>query len=384
MENMENTNNYIILDIGSGYCKAGFSGDAEPQIIIPTVVGHPKGLDSENIDDANNLVFGQEALDNKNKLNIVRPVQKGIVTDWENLTYFLDNLFKNELKIDPKKYGMFFTDTPLTPNSHREKLTELMFEKFQIPNIFLNNRAICTMWGANKEGGFVVDSGYDISMVVPNMFRLPYQEAIKTLDVGGRDINEYIEKLLIKNGVNPSLLTDSEINKFKEKYCYIAENSTNEEKEKKDIEMIYELPDKTKITIKDERFLPPEINFHPELIGKKFGGLAQIFCLSMYENDHYYENDHFYKQTPDGTVVLAGGNTLLPNFAERLTKEIQKYYGGKFKNRIEEMFVIPQRKYIQWIGASIFSLLHLFNRLCTTYEDYLENGASIINKNFFY
>ena len=38
MENVENTNNYIILDIGSGYCKAGFSGDAEPQIIIPTVL----------------------------------------------------------------------------------------------------------------------------------------------------------------------------------------------------------------------------------------------------------------------------------------------------------------------------------------------------------
>jgi actin beta/gamma 1 len=373
-------NNFIILDIGSGYCKAGFSGDAEPKIITPTVVGHPKNSDSENVDDTNNLIFGQEALNKKNELNLIHPVQKGIITDWENLAYFLDNLFKNYLQIDPKNYGMFITETPLTSESNRKKLVDLMFDTFQIPSIFINNGAILSLYGACKFSGFVIDSGYEFSEIVPLRNRFPFNDTIKKLDLGGNTINEYLEKLLIKNGVNPSYLNENEINKIKEQYCYVSQNNTKEEKEKNNInniEITYELPDKSKIKINEERFLAPEINFHPELIGKEFGGLAQIFCNSM------YEVDNCTKQQFDGTIVLSGGNTLFPNFAERLTKEIKQYYGGKFKNRIE-MVVVPQRKYIQWIGASIFSIMNIFNGLCTSNQEYLENGASIVNKKCFY
>ncbi len=33
----------IVIDNGSGFCKAGLSGDDVPRCSIPTVVGRPKG-----------------------------------------------------------------------------------------------------------------------------------------------------------------------------------------------------------------------------------------------------------------------------------------------------------------------------------------------------
>jgi len=370
-------NNFIILDIGSGYCKAGFSTDEEPKIVTPTIIGHPKGIESENTDDNTNLFFGQNALNKKNLVKIEHPIQKGIITNWKDLDFFLENLFKNELKIEPKNYGILITENSLTSKSDREKLVELMFDKFQISQIYINNGAILSLYAAYKFSGFVLDSGYDFSEIVPIKNGFPFKTTIKRINIGGNDINEYLKKLLIKNDVNISLLNESEINDIKEKYCYIAENNTNKEKEKNNNEIIYELPDKTKIKIKDERFLAPELNFHPEIIGKEFGGLAQIFCNCMYEVENYT------KQNFDGTIVLSGGNTLFPNFSDRLSKEIKQYYGGKYKDRFE-IIEIPERKYIQWKGGSIFSNISIFNGLCTTKQEYNENGAKIIHKKCFY
>ena len=374
---MEN-NNFIILDIGSGYCKAGFSGEIEPKIITPTIIGHQKSIESENIDDNTSLIFSENALEKSNILNIEHPIKKGSIKNWNDLNLFLDNLFKNELKIDCKNYGILITETSSTSKLEREKLVELLFDNYQFSQIYINNGAILSLYGACKFSGFVLDSGFDYSEIVPIRNGFPFKNCIKKINIGGNDINEYLKKLLIKNNNNNNIsLNEIDINNIKEKYCFIAENNTNIEKEKNHNEIIYELPDKSKIKIKDEIFLAPELNFHPEMIEKEFGGLAQIFCSCMYDVDNYT------KQKFDGTLVLSGGNTLFQNFTERLSKEIKNYYGGKFKDRFE-IVEIPERKFIQWIGGSIFSIMSIFNGLCTTKQEYNENGAKIIHKKCFY
>ena len=32
----------VVIDSGSGTCKAGFAGDDQPKAVIPSIVGHPK------------------------------------------------------------------------------------------------------------------------------------------------------------------------------------------------------------------------------------------------------------------------------------------------------------------------------------------------------
>ena len=39
---MEEVKHHIVIDNGTGYCRAGFSGEEGPRVVFPTCVGYPK------------------------------------------------------------------------------------------------------------------------------------------------------------------------------------------------------------------------------------------------------------------------------------------------------------------------------------------------------
>ena len=379
MESIPKDSKYIILDCGSGFTKAGFSGYGEPVIITPTVVGYPKTEDEGKIDDSTKLYFGQKALDNKKDLNIIYPIQRGRITDWDSMNLFLENLFKNELKIDTKDFGITFHEKLPENKEARKKLAELFFEHFQVPKLYINNSYTLCTYGVHYYSGFVIDSGYDFTAIVPVDVDFPYTNCMKIVNVDGKDISNYLEKLLLKKGYDN--LSYNDIENIKKKCCYIQkknyEKKKDEKQEEKVEEIIYELPDKKQIKLEEECFMAPEILFHPELIKKEYGGIENAFCHSMYETDRETESK------VNGTVILSGGNTLFRNFQERLTYEIQTEFGGEYKNRIN-IPDIPYKDTIQWIGTSIFSLCDIFDSLSTSKKEYEEEGPSAMDCRIFY
>ena len=86
----------VIIDCGSGKCKAGISGKIEPMVEIPTVVCHPQSNDMVIKDDESNLLFGTKALEAENGI-LNQPIKNMKITDWDDFELFLGNLFKNEL-----------------------------------------------------------------------------------------------------------------------------------------------------------------------------------------------------------------------------------------------------------------------------------------------
>ena len=78
-------------------------------------------------------------------------------------------------------------------------------------------------------------------------------------------------------------------------------------------------------------------------------------------------------------VVLAGGNTLLPGFRERLARDASleetdpNYWGWGFDN--SEF----SRKEAVWIGGSIFASLSTLKDISVSREDYLEKGSHVVN-----
>ena len=197
--------NCLIIDCGSGYCKAGYSGYMNPAVTIPTVVWHPQSNNMITKDDESSLLFGNKAMEAENGV-LIRPVQKRKIIEWDDYELFLNNLFINELKIKTEENGIFITEAPLTLKSSRERLTELLFEKFDIPFIFITNGAVLTSYGAFKYSTFVLDCGYDSSTVIPVDNGYPYSSCIKTIDVGGMDISEYLIKKLIKKGYDERII----------------------------------------------------------------------------------------------------------------------------------------------------------------------------------
>lgn len=364
---MEGQRQYVIIDNGSGFCKAGFSGGLEPKVVIPSVVGHPKvtGIESPEL----NSYFGQNALDNSQILHITRPVQSGIVTDWKEMTLFWSNLYENELNIDSSQYGVIMPEKQLTPKFIREKMTELFFETFQVPSIFITSGAVLALYGAGKFSGIVVDSGYDATFFVPISNGFPFSSAIKKLNFGGQDITDYFQQLLKQKGYN----SIPNVNYLKEQYCYVSKSPETEIAN----EISYTLPDKTIIKLKDECFHATELLFHPEYFGKELGGIARKLCESIYLADHYI------KKEIEGNIVLTGGNTMFPGFAERFSSEILQVANGLYKNRAN-VIAIPERKYVTWIGASIATHMPIFSGLQTTRKEYDEYGPSIVHNKCFY
>ena len=363
----------LIVDCGSGYCKAGYSGYIEPTVLIPTAVWHPQSNNMITTDDQSSLRFGYKALEEENGV-LIHPIQKSKIIEWDDYELFLNNLFKNELIIKTEEYGIFMTEPPLTLKSSRERLTEILFEKFNAPFIFITNGAVLSSYGAFKYSGFVLDCGYDSSTVVPVSNGYPYSSCIQTIDVGGKDVSEFLLKMLVKKGYDEKKIKNN-IKYIKEKYCYV-ENENNS-KNNKEITK-FNLPDGTEINLDKEKYLCSEILFHPEMINKTVGGIANTLCSSISAIDHFTKNEF------DGNnLIIAGGSTLFDGFSERLKVEIGKYYGGKYKDRMN-IITIKERNNLQWIGASTFSLMQIFKGLCTTKEEYNNYGPTAVHNKCFY
>lgn len=125
-------NKAIIIDNGSGLIKAGYSGDEEPRAVFPTVFGIPRSTGRYPKD-----YYVGEAWIKRAILAIKLPVKHGIITDWDMMSKIWHHTFYNELSVDPSDHPVLLTETSMNPKENRERMIELMFEKFNVPSFCL-------------------------------------------------------------------------------------------------------------------------------------------------------------------------------------------------------------------------------------------------------
>ena len=123
---------HIVVDNGSGSIKAGFAGEDEPTIITPTVIGRSRHRTS-NIDHPNDEFFiGSTAIARKEVLSIHRPIEHGIVTNWDEMEMIWHYIFQNELRIESRDRRFIISEAPLNPKANREKIAQVLFERFNV------------------------------------------------------------------------------------------------------------------------------------------------------------------------------------------------------------------------------------------------------------
>ncbi|KAI8439722.1 hypothetical protein MSG28_013416 [Choristoneura fumiferana] len=189
----------IVCDNGTGFVKCGYAGSNFPAFIFPSMVGRPIIRAENKIGDIDvkDLMVGDEASQLRSMLEVSYPMENGVVRNWEDMCHVWDYTFgPSKMNVDPHDTKILLTEPPMNPTKNREKMIEVMFEKYGFDSAYIAIQAVLTLYAQGLISGVVVDSGDGVTHICPvyEEFALPH--LTRRLDIAGRDITRYLIKVL--------------------------------------------------------------------------------------------------------------------------------------------------------------------------------------------
>ena len=195
----------VVIDNGSGDCKAGFAGNDAPRSVFSSIVGRPKvpqimaGLDN------NDIYMGSEAEEKRGVLKCTRPIQEGNIVNWDDMEKLWHYTLQNELRVAPEHHPVLLTEPPQNSKENREKMTQIMFEVFNIPCLYVQNQAVLSLFSGGRTTGVVFDSGFGISHSVPIYEGYAIPSGVERINISGEHLTNHMQKLLNERGAIASV-----------------------------------------------------------------------------------------------------------------------------------------------------------------------------------
>ncbi|CAI0450628.1 unnamed protein product, partial [Linum tenue] len=408
----------IVLDLGSHTCKAGYAGEDAPKAVFPSVVG---AIDQMEVDDNTNerkLYVGSQSLGfRRDNMEVLSPIKDGVVMDWDIVDSIWDHAFRECLLVDPKEHPMLLAEPSSNSQQQRERTVELMFEKYNVPALFLAKNAVLTSFASGRATALVVDSGGGSTTIAPVHDGYVIQKAVASCPIGGEFLTDCLLKSLESKGVvikprysfkrketRPGDFQAVDVDfpnttesyrlysqrviasDIKECVCR-APDTPYDEASYSNIPMTpYELPDGQTIEIGADRFKIPDILFNPSLaqtipgiesfaeVGPNVRGLPQMVIDSINRCDVDIRKELF------SSVLLAGGTASMQQLKERLEKDLLEESPQTARVKVLASGNSTERRFSVWIGGSILASLGSFQQMWFSKSEYEEHGASYVQR----
>ncbi|KAH7711836.1 cytoskeletal actin 2 [Aphelenchoides avenae] len=118
----------VVIDNGSGACKAGFAGEDAPRAVFPSIVGRLRNQDLPVATDQKHSYTGDEAYAKRDILTLQHPIDGDTVDNWHDMEkaagLIWHHAFFNKLRIAPEEHPMLLTSPHFSPKDDREKTTQ--------------------------------------------------------------------------------------------------------------------------------------------------------------------------------------------------------------------------------------------------------------------
>ncbi|KAJ6255712.1 actin-7-related [Anaeramoeba flamelloides] len=405
----------LVIDNGTQTTKVGFGGDDTPRAVIITVVGrsrHPGIMVGMGLKDS---YVGEEALNTRRMLRYTYPIENGIVTNWEDVESIWHHIFDNELRVAPEGHPVLLTESISNSKANREKTTEIMFETFNTPAMYLVSDQLLSLCASGRQTGTVVKMGYYSCSCCNIIDGKIDQRTLASFNIGGDGLTNLFKDLLEAKGYSFTTRHEMEVvEDIKEKMCYVCldfDKEINKLSElNSSIKKEYELPDGQMIYADQERFLTPELFFKKKEEILKFAKYKKetiehivkgkpLKKTNKKKNKNDIENINEkvkeYPSLPEmlfesisncstgiktdlyENIVISGGSSLFRGLKERIAQELSLFWAESPPTI--KVIAPEERKYSAWIGGSIMTTLSTMKNKWMTKDEYNERGPSFVN-----
>eukprot|EP01038_Epipyxis_sp_PR26KG_P006811 gene6811-9327_t len=191
----------LVADIGSFATRIGFAGDDLPKAYFPSAIGvinNDRTIEEPSVVKTENDYFFDISKYRSN-MAICCPVQDGLVADWDLLEKIWDYSLTNCLKVDMKNTPVLAMEKPYNSPVARQKLTEFMFETYNIPAFFLAKDSVLSCYACGKTSGLVVDFGSSGTVISPVVDGWVDMKGLNRSLIGGRLLDSYVSTLIKKS-----------------------------------------------------------------------------------------------------------------------------------------------------------------------------------------
>lgn len=379
----------------------------------------------------------------KDHVELTSPFKKdGLIENWDLFENLLNHTFNRELRLETKEHAIMFAEPNHNARKARERITELLFEKFDAPAMHLTKSAVLSAYANGRVNAVVLDVGHSGTSAVPvEDGRIGRGKFIRT-DIGGRAVNDrfmqtltnmnvplmplwsYKRTIIGKDGVDDdnmirrsklqhlsfpntaqSFVNFSRIRlveELKAALCVCNENPTVQLRALPIVLGSYELPDGNTVEMGEERFAVAEETL--------FAMLPHISTTSNTETSLSYVNQYLngarnrsgtnqQTQASNGlhglvidAIKLCDPNVHRDMYAGVCLTGGTSDMGGLYerlsyglletyhKVRVLAATGSHERKYCAWTGGSILATFSEFQNLWVSKQEFFEVGPSIVHR----